>query len=199
MRRPHAIVVALLSAAPGACSSSGLPSLSAAPPTATPAPFETGAVPIAPTSASAAPETTIVASGTPTEIYSLVARNALRCWFGANGPLKATHIFGAEAAPPSEGGTTEIVLQERDPTLRDQRGARAFRVAFVAQGGSVLVGITPLKVAAPLSELMVQDVETWARGGGGCQARAVSPPVEAAPPPAAVKSGKGKPTQNSRP
>ncbi len=46
---------------------------------------------------------------------------------------------------------------------------------------------------------MVQDVETWARGGSGCQARALSPPVEAAPPPAAAKSGKSKATRNGRP
>ncbi len=39
---------------------------------------------------------------------------------------------------PRTGGPAEIVLQERDATLRDQRGARAFRVSFVGQGGSVL-------------------------------------------------------------
>ena len=102
-------------------------------------------------------------AGTPTEVYALVAGGALRCWFGADGPLKATHVFHAEAAPPAEGGAAEIVLHERDPSLRDQRGPRAFRVSFAGDPGGVRVGITTIKIAAPLSELMVRDVAVWAR------------------------------------
>jgi hypothetical protein len=103
---------------------------------------------------------------------------------GADGPLKATHIFSAEAVPPSQGGAAEILLHERDASLRDQRGARAFRVAFAAEGGSVRVGITTIKVAPPLADLMVKDVESWAQGGAGCHVRTFSAPAPpAAPPP----------------
>jgi hypothetical protein len=199
MRPPHAsvlaIVAALISAAGvGGCSQSGLPSLpSGTQSSITPTQLETGAV-AAP--ATPAPEVVTIAAGTPTDIYARVASGALRCWFGANGPLKATHIFNAEAAPPSDGGVAEIVVHERDLTSRDQRGTRAFRVAFVGRGGNVEVGISPLKLGPPMSELMVRDVETWAQGGSGCNARALSPPVEVAAPPG--NPAKSKATQNTR-
>jgi hypothetical protein len=173
----------LLAMGAGACSSATLPQLPAGS-----APVETGAVGNA--HPEGAPvETATFASGTPTEVYTLVAGGALRCWFGADGPLKATHVFHAEAAPPAEGGVAQIVLHERDPSLRDQRGARAFRVSFTAEAGRVRVGITTIRVTSPLAELMVRDVAVWASGGAGCQARALSPPQAAAP---VEKSGKTK-------
>jgi hypothetical protein len=191
IRRSPAMVFALLPAlGGGACSSGNLPQLPAGS-----SPVETGAV-AGP--AEAAPyETTTIAQGTPTEVYALVAGGALRCWFGGDGPLKATHVFHAEAAPPAEGGAAEIVLHERDPSFRDQRGPRAFRVSFAGNAGGVRVGITSIKIAAPLSELMVRDVAVWAGGGAGCQARALRPAqgVPAAP---AQKSGTAKVPQNSQ-
>ena len=86
----------MLAIGAGACSSANLPQLPASPDA-----LETGAV------GSGHPEgapveTAVVVPGTPTEIYTLVAGGALRCWFGADGPLKATHVFHAEAAPPAE-------------------------------------------------------------------------------------------------
>jgi hypothetical protein len=205
MRSSHAILAAigaalLPAAGLGACSPGGAPSLSlpapqpGASPPITPTQIETGAV--APAAATPPVGTTVVAGGTPTEIYSRVAAGALRCWFGAGGPLKATHIFNAEAAPPSEGGAAEIVVHERDPTSRDPRGTRAFRVGFVGRGGSVEVAISPLKIAPPLSELMVRDVEAWVQGGSGCQLRALLPPAEASAPP--DKSAGTKTTQSTR-
>jgi hypothetical protein len=203
MRHPHARFAALLLAAMvagglGACSQSGLPSLPSAPSgaqsTISPTQLETGAVSAAP--ATPAAEVVTIAAGTPTDIYARVASGALRCWFGANGPLKATHIFNAEAAPPSDGGVAEIVLHERDLVSRDQRGTRAFRIAFIGRSGNVEVGVTPLKIGPPMSELMVRDVETWAQGGSGCNARALTPPAEAAAPPASP--AKPKATQSTR-
>lgn len=191
MRRSVAIVlVVALAAVAGGCSSANLPALPSA---ATP--LETGAVASAP--AGGGPlETATVVPGTPTDVYTVVAGGALRCWFGADGPLKATHVFHADAAPPTDGGVAEIVLHERDPSMRDQRGARAFRVSFTGEGGSVRVGITTIRVAAPLAELMVRDVAVWASGGAGCQARALSPPApQAAAPP--QKPGKAKGSRSS--
>jgi hypothetical protein len=120
--------------------------------------------------------------GTPTGVYALVARGALRCWFGADGPLKATHIFTAEAASPTQGGAAEIVLRERDPSLPDQRGGRAFRIAFSAIASGVRVGITNLKMADAIGGLMVQDADSWAHGGDGCQARTLGPVAETVAP-----------------
>ena len=39
--------------------------------------------------------------GPPTEIYARLARGAMACWFGNDGPLKSNYIFHGEAAPPS--------------------------------------------------------------------------------------------------
>src|SRR5262245_64230864 len=127
LRPPAMAFTVLLGIGAGACSSANLPQLPAGS-----APVETGAVASGPVEATPY-ETTTVAPGTPTEVYALVAGGALRCWFGAGGPLKATHVFHAEAAPPAQGGAAEIVLHERDPAMRDQRGPRVFRVSFTAE------------------------------------------------------------------
>jgi hypothetical protein len=162
------MLVGLLAAAWAAgCSSSGAPTL---PP---PGAIETGAAPHA-SSTTAAVETTIIAPGTPTEAYTLVAHGALRCWFAPDGPLKKTHVFHAEADSPTQGGAAAIVVHERDVTLGDQRGARAFRIAFVSDPSGVRVTVVNLKLPDALAQVMARDAETWARGGEGCGARAAS-------------------------
>ena len=128
-------------------------------------------------------ETAVIVAGSPTGVYALIARGALNCWFGADGPLKPTHVFEAEAQPPASGGAAEIVLYERDETLRDKRGARALRVQIAGSETSVRVGTSVIKIAPPLAQAMSKDVETWARGGSGCEVRAALPP----PPPVAGK------------
>jgi hypothetical protein len=138
--------------------------------------IETGAV-ASPSAHTAAAETTIIAAGTPTEVYALLARHALRCWFGADGPLKATHIFHADAASPTAGGAADIVLQERDPAFSDRRGPRAFRIAITGDAAGVRVGISNLRMSEPLGGLMVKDAETWARGGERCETRALGAAV----------------------
>jgi hypothetical protein len=189
MRRRQAVLLAFAwASAAGACSPSG-PRLPTLPPASPSAQIETGAMPSP--QAGAPLETVIVVAGTPTEIYARVASGALRCWLGTHGPIKTTHVFNAEAAPPSEGGVAEIVLHERDVSFRDQRGARAFRVSFVADQGNVRVGVAALKMHAPLSDLMAKDVEAWAYGGAGCQAASLSPP-KAAPAAPADKTPKTK-------
>jgi hypothetical protein len=137
---------------------------------------------------SAAYETAAVVSGTPTDVYALVARGVLNCWFGAGGPLKASHVFQAEAEPPSKGGTAEIVIHERDQTLRDKRGIRAYRIAFTSEAGGVRVGMTALRFEGAAAQAMAKDVEGWAKGGAGCHLRAIL-----APPPPPSKTAKGTP------
>ena len=185
---PYRIVVACtLAACAGGCAPSGAPTL-----TSGSAPIETGAIAETP-SGQTPVETAIIVPGTPTEVYLLVARGALGCWLAANGPLKTTHVFRAEAAPPSQGGLAEIVLHERDGSLRDQRGARAFQVKFAGDAAGVRVEVTVVKIAPALAELMVKDVEAWARGATGCQAQALSPPQTSAPmqPSAKTKTSRG--------
>ena len=63
-------------------------------------------------------------------------------------------------------------------------------------GGIVPGAVDNLSASAVAVEeepLMVRDVETWAQGGSGCNARAVAPPAEVAAPP--VNPAKSKATQ----
>lgn len=122
-------------------------------------------------------ESVSIVPGSPPDIYALVARGAHRCWFGADGPLKLTHVFHAEAEPPAQGGAAEMVLHERDETLRDKRGARAFRVAFTAVPEGVRVAVTIPKMEQQLGVTMARDVAAWARGGVDCGLSRPPPPV----------------------
>lgn len=131
------------------------------------------------------PELKITASGQPTDLYTQVARGALSCWFGADGPLKRTHVFTAEAAPPAKGGHAEIVLQERGPDQAEQRGARVFQVAFAVAPGGTEIAMASQKLPPEVAQAMKRDVEMWARGQSGCELRTVLAPLPspALPPP----------------
>jgi hypothetical protein len=175
-------LVCVLAVGIGGCSTASPPVLPS-----TSVPLETGAVsPVL--TGQALVESSTVVPGTPVEVYSLVARGALRCWFGADGPLKTTHIFHADAPSPGQRGATEIVLHEREG---DQRGSRAFRVSFEGDGGSVRVASTSMKIQPPLAEPMARDVEAWAKGEAGCQLRPPKPPPAASAPQAAKKRSAG--------
>jgi hypothetical protein len=125
-----------------------------------------------------------------------VARGALGCWFAADGPLKATHVYRAEAQPPAKGGDAEIVIHERDATVRDLRGPRAYRISFAAELSSVRVSMLATRFEPKLTRAMAKDVESWAKGGEGCELGALLPP----PPPVtktakkSTKTAKGQPS-----
>jgi hypothetical protein len=147
-------------------------------------------------------EASALVAGTPTGIFADVARGALGCWFAADGPLKASHVYRAEAQPPAKGGDAEIVVHERDATVRDQRGPRAYRISFAAELSSVRVTMVALRFEPKLTQAMAKDVESWAKGGEGCELRALLPPP--APPEAkaakkATKSAKGQPASKAGP
>jgi hypothetical protein len=134
-------------------------------------------------------ESALTVPGTPTGVFAQVARGALGCWLAADGPLKPSHVYRAEADPPSQGGAAEIVLYERDVSVRDQRGPQAYRIAFRSEIGGVRVVATALKFEPPKAQAMARDVETWAKGSQGCQLRTVMPPP--APPKTPAKLAKG--------
>jgi hypothetical protein len=116
---------------------------------------------------------TLQIASNPTEAYTSVAHAMLACWFGGEGPLSATHVFHAEAAPPAEGGSAEIAVHERDPEQRDRRGPRALRVTFRRTGAGSDVQIAVLRVRPEVAQWMLEDVEGWARGGSECRMRAL--------------------------
>jgi hypothetical protein len=172
----------ILAALAGGCSANGVPTLQSL----LPPPTETSSV-----ATPAHPyETSVLASGTPTGVFTQVAQGVLGCWFGADGPFKTSHVYRAEAEPPAKGGQAEIVIHERDASVRDLRGPRAYRISFAGEHGGVRVIAAALKLELKLAEAMARDVEKWAkegaREGADCQVRALFPP----PPPAVAKATK---------
>ncbi len=102
------------------------------------------------------------------EIYSRVAGGALRCWFGPAGGLKKTHVFHADAVPPSQGGTAEIVLHERDGDAPSPRSLRAYRMKIEPGGNGSIVTLENLRLAEPLALEMAGDVGRWGGGDEAC-------------------------------
>lgn len=158
--RAFSLVVLLLSLCAG-CSSGGLTpggSLEPAGPSAT--------NPLSAVSALIPKTTQIV--GSPTEVYTRVARGVLTCWFGAGGPLKSTHIYNANAEPASKGGQSEIEIFEKDTAAPDPRSLRAFRVEIKTIDGATKVETENVKIAEPLASRLMSDVDRWAADEGGC-------------------------------
>lgn len=126
-------------------------------------------------SAQAPAEVALIVAGAPTDVYALVARGALKCWFGADGPLKPTHVFHAETESPAKGGAADMVLHDRDESMRDKRGARAFRVSFASAPGGARVAVSVPRMEEQLARVMAKDVFAWARGGTDCEVRKQMP------------------------
>jgi hypothetical protein len=131
-------------------------------------------------------------SGTPTEVFAQVARGVLGCWLAADGPLKASHVYRAEADPPAKGGAAAIIIYERDASQQDGRGSLAYRASLSGEGSGVRVTMRAMKFELKLAQAMARDVEAWAKGGESCQLRASMPrPAPPAPAKAAAKPVKG--------
>lgn len=130
--------------------------------------------------------------GSPTEVYTRIARGALTCWFGASGPLRQTYIYHADAEPPSKGGRSEIVIFAKDPSTTDPRALRAFRVSIApsADRPEPQVGVENLKIAEPLATRLTADVNRWAANQEGCGEAPVTAGWSAAEP--ATKSSPAK-------
>jgi hypothetical protein len=166
MRRKHPILalVALASAGAAAgCSGSGT-----APALGLPSPA--GEAPS--TSATATLQTILTPQdlvvGTSTEVYTRIARGVLTCWFGAEGPLKASYIYHAEAEPASKGGNSEIKIMTRDVDADDPRALRAYRILIAPSESKTKVEVENVKLPEPLAARLKQDVERWSRDEPGC-------------------------------
>lgn len=106
--------------------------------------------------------------GSPTELYTRIARGAGVCWFGTHGALKATHIFHADAEPASRGGRSEIVIHEKDTKMPNPRGNRAFRVEIAPSGDNASLVIENSRFPLEVGQKMTADVRRWARNDLTC-------------------------------
>lgn len=118
--------------------------------------------------------------GPSSDIYGLIASGALTCWFAANGQLKKSHIFHADADPLAKGGAVEIAVMERDVAGPRPWGARAFKVALAQSGEQTTIEIENSKMPDAIAVLMRADVYHWAQGGKDCKLKPAE--VVAAPP-----------------
>ena len=136
-----------------------------------------------------------VIAAAPTEVYARIASGAMNCWFGAEGVLKTTHIFHADAASPTAGGAASIVIHERDPKQANPRGSRAFLISITGDSGiATIVGTQAPRFPDDKGAAMRADVLAWANGATSCELQkfAPPPPPVAVVPEAAVKSKKKK-------
>jgi len=106
--------------------------------------------------------------GTPTDVYTRIAHGVLTCWFGAAGPLKMTHIYHANAEPPSKGGRSEIEIFLKDLSAPDPRALRAYRIEIFSQDNRTKVEVENVKIPEPLATQLGGDVERWSADEGGC-------------------------------
>ncbi|MEQ1577236.1 MAG: hypothetical protein ABL894_06255 [Hyphomicrobium sp.] len=133
--------------------------------------------------------------GSPTDIYTRVARGALTCWFGASGPLKGPYIYHAEADPPSKGGRAEIVVRTRDLTASDPRSLKAYRISIEPGGEGTNVTVENAKIAEPLASRLTADVHRWAADQEGCSEEPVTTgwTAQSGASPATAKKAASKP------
>jgi len=138
----------------------------------------------------AAPASSTYTKAGPVEAYEQVARGATSCWFGAGGQLKASHIFYADADPPSAGSKAEIALVERDPAAVSSRGSKAYRISLRPEGEGTRIEHTNLKLADALVGAVQADVHRFSEGDLACASSGpLAPKVEAV---AAVTTPKAK-------
>lgn len=171
-RKQRKLTLAALSLA---CASAGCSGDSAPPVLGLPAPpAEAGEETGAPSTLQAflMPKDLVV--GTPTEVYTRIARGVLTCWFGSSGPLKANYIYHADAEPASKGGTSEIKILTRDADADDPRALRAYRIVIAPSQDKTKVEIENVRLPNPLSERLKKDVERWSSDEAGCGERPVT-------------------------
>ena len=136
--------------------------------------------------------------GTPTELYTRIARGALTCWFGASGPLKGAYMYHADAAPPSKGGRSEIIIRTKDKDAADPRSLRAYRITIApGKSGSVLE-TENVKIPEPLATSLGADVRRWAADDEGCSAAPATGDWNAGAKPPETEKAAAKPAKKSK-
>jgi hypothetical protein len=135
-----------------------------------------------------------VVVGTPTDVYTRIARGVLNCWFGASGPLKQRYIYHAEAQPASKGGLSEIKIMTRDLAADDPRALRAYRIVISPSADKTKVETENVRMTEPLASRLKADVERWSKDQEGCGEEPVTAgwTAEPAADPKASKSLKKK-------
>lgn len=134
--------------------------------------------------------------GTSTEVYTRIARGVLTCWFGADGPLKQSYIYHAQADPASKGGKSRIRIMTRDDKADDPRALRAYMIKITPGSGATRLEVENRKLPEHLAEALHRDVSRWAGGDDGCGEGPVTAGWNPAPAGASPKKQKNKGKRN---
>ena len=130
----------------------------------------------------ALPEAPPPVVGSATEVYERIGRGAMACWFGADGFLKASHIYEAAAEPASKGGKAEILIRARDNAAETPRGVKAFRISIAPSGeDETTVVAENLKLPEDMANKMKKSVAAWSIGEQGCDPDTFKGAWQAAP------------------
>ena len=103
------------------------------------------------------------------EAYSRIARGALKCWFGAQGSLKATHTFHARAEPPSAGGGAQILVQARGADDPRYGALIAYRISIAPSAGGSAIETENARFTKAQGVAMTADVRRWLAGSSECE------------------------------
>jgi hypothetical protein len=133
--------------------------------------------------------------GSPTDVYTNIARGAMMCWFGTDGPLRGKYIYHGEAEPPSKGGRADIVIHAIDPARSSPRGLRVFHIIVMAEQDATTVAAENLKLPDSLADQMKGDVARWAAAQSGCSDTAARSGWTPQDPAAAQPPTEAKPTR----
>lgn len=106
--------------------------------------------------------------GSPTDVYTRLARGVLTCWFGADGPLKKSYIYHAQADPASKGGNSRIRIMTRDHEADDPRALRAYMIQISPGDGRTKVEVENRRLPNHLADALKKDIERWVMGEEGC-------------------------------
>ncbi|MBS0242808.1 MAG: hypothetical protein JSS20_11575 [Proteobacteria bacterium] len=123
--------------------------------------------------ATPSPEIATASPESPAEVYSRIARGALRCWFAPGSALKKTHVFNAKADPASAGGAAEILIQTREapaPGEGVHGSLRAYRILVTPNSTGSVIEAQNLKFTPEQAAAMTSDVTRWIKGDDTCGA-----------------------------
>lgn len=128
----------------------------------------TGALAALPEAAASIAKSVQLPKGSPTEIYTRIARGLLTCWMGGPRSLRSRYLFQAEAQPEHQGGVSKIVIHERIKDAPNQPGRAVFRVLIEPVGETATVSVENIHLQPTLGDRISQDVNRWAAGEETC-------------------------------
>jgi hypothetical protein len=120
-------------------------------------------------------QVSILPSTTPSQAYTMVARQIKACWFDPADPVLTHHVFRADA-PAETGATTVIKIYGRTPEGR--RGLKEYSIEFAPRRNGTAVTTANHKLPYALAQKLTSDVGYWIQGGANC-----SGPAPSGPPP----------------